>query len=877
MREWLWRLRTFLFSGREIAQRTEEMQSHFEMTVERGLADGLSREEAERNARLSAGAVPAAMESARDEMGFKWLNAVGSELRHAVRSLIKARGFTGVAVSVLAATVAVNTGIFFLLEGVVLRPLPYKEPGRLVRLYDSTDSQPKFPMSLGRFTEYRDQAKSLAGIALYTGADRELSGEGAPERLIGVRITPEFFAVLGTRTQIGREFTASDTDRNNHNVIISHGLWMRKFQGDPAVLGRTIQLDREAWTIIGVAPRGFQHVGGEFRSPLQGETVDVWTSINLDGVAAGRGYGSHYCNAIARMADGYTRQQVFDELSRISEANIARLPRFGKWRVRMEPLAEEIAGQSGRVLWMLLAAGGLVMLIACANISSLCIARGMARHKEFAVRQALGAGRWQLLRIGLMENVLIGVVGATIGLALAAAGLPLLRAVLPAAFPRLHEIEFTTSSAVFASALAIGTALLAGLLPGLRLLAGDPASGLHNQSRQFSPSRDARRMRAILVMSEVALAGVLCAGAILLVRSYRQLEARDNGFDADGVLTFHLAIPGVAYSGQEKSAQIFRAIRERLGRVPGVVAVGATTNLPWSGYDENSGFGIVGGQQDGPEGPGGRYQAATPGYFEAMRMRLRQGRFFDERDESRKPYTLIVNTALVRRYFPNENPIGRKLALWGEQREIVGVVEGIPDAPADLRAEAGFWFPMGQMAFLDSSFAIRLKGDPLGYTGALQSALREVDPQLAISNVRTMETRVASAMAERRFALFLFEAFTGLALALAAVGIYGLLAYLVQQRRKEMGIRMAMGATKGNVFGLVIRDGLYLAVGGAVAVLALTPLTGRLMESFLFGVRATDAAIVLAPTLLLTIAAGASLLPARLAANCSPATALRDD
>ncbi len=872
MREWIWRVKAMLRRDRLTAERAEELEIHIGMEIEAGLRQGLSAEESRRRARLRAGLVSEGVESAREELGFRWLDGVVTDLRQAFRALTRNRGFGTVAMLVLSASVAINTLIFCMLDGVVLRPLPYRSPKQLVRLYDSTAATPKFPMALGRYLDYRANAKSLDSIALYTGGSMELSASrGHSRQLAAVAITPEYFAVLGKAPFLGRAFTSADLHAGVRNVILSYRLWRDGFQSDPAIVGRTIHLDREPWTVIGIAPDGFQHIGGDYRSPLQGETVDIWAPLTLDGPEMMiRAY--HFCNAVARIRDGFTAAQARKELEILAARYSQHYPDFGKWTVRMDPLLNEITGRSRQVVWLLAAAGGLVLLIACANIAGLCLARSVARQRELALRRALGANSWQLVRVGLTENLLIGMASAILGLLLANAGLPLLRRLLPTDFPRAHEIALTGMAAAFAAAIAIATVSVAGMLPWRASKA--------LRSQRATSGRDSRRLRSVLVAGEIALAGLLCAGALFLLRSYWEIGARDHGFNSADALTFHLRVPRTGDTRPGTLARVYGAILLKIGEIPGVASTGASTNLPWSGYDENSGFEIVGQPADRNNDKGGRYQAATPGYFEAAGMRILNGRLFDRaRDARGQPFTLIVNDALANRYFPHGSAVGASLRVAGQNRRIIGVVEGIQDSPADLDTKPAFWFPFEQSEYESLFFVVRSASvDPASLTPAVTAAVHSVDPELALDEIQTLQSRADKALAGRRFALWLFQSFAILALALAAAGIYGLLAYSVQQRHKELGIRAALGASRVDLWKMILSDGLKMASAGAFCCLLLAPLGGSFLRAFLYNVKAFDLLTIAgAPAVLLTVAILASLGPARSATRSDPAFALRED
>jgi predicted permease len=869
MQEWIWRVRA-LFSRRSLSNdKADELRYHLEMEEQAGLRAGLSETEARRRARIRAGSVSEGLEATRDEYGWRWLSGRETDLRHGLRTLRYSGGFGTVAVLVLAASIAVNTLIFCLLEGVVLRPLPYPAPEHLVRLYDSGTTQPKFPLSLGHYLYYRAHAKSLESIGLYTGHDMELSAaDGRSKQLTGLAITSDYFAVLGRAPSIGRPFSDSDLRKGVRNVIISHRLWQDRYRSDPAITGKAIRLNRELWTIIGVAQEGFQHTGGDYRSPMQGETVDVWTPLPLD-VQDQALRGFHYCNAVARVRSQFTLDQARQELEGLASSYSHQYPEYGDWRAGLEPLLNEVTGRSRQVVWLLVVAGSLVMLVACANLAGLSVARAIARRPELSVREALGASRWQLVRVGLAENLILGICGSALGLLLARVGLPVLHRLLPPDFPRAHEVILTWSSVLFAVVVAVVVMLIAGLLP-------IGASETRGQQR-VTAGRESRRLRSFLVAGEVAFAGLLCAGALYLLRSYQEIGARDHGFKAEGVLTFQLALQS---DKQEVLARLQDEIRTRIAAIPGVAAAGLTTNLPWSGYDENTDFAVVGRVSGKDEDTTARYQGASAGYFEAAGMRLLNGRLFDrERDVQGQPPTVVVNDALAKRFFPQGDAVGARVDLWGEKRQIVGVVAGIKDFPADLDIKPGFWFPLGQVPFATVFAAVRTANlDPASLTSAVTGVVHTVDPELPLTDIRTLERRTAGALAARRFALWLFQAFSILALVLAAAGLYGLLTYLVQQRRKELGIRAALGATQSNLWSMIVADGFRIAAAGVACSVVLIPLCGSLLQSLLYNVKALDLVTIAgALAALLAVTLLASLGPARSATRTDPVVSLRQD
>ena len=873
MREWLWRLRAMWRRDRTDDERRDEIQFHFDTAVEAALARGLSPDEAQREARRRVGTVSDGMTAAYEGVGIRTLDGLARDLRHAARSLRHHVSFTILAGSVLASSVAVAALLFALFDGVLLRPLPYPSPERLVRVYDSTDQTPRFPMAIGRYLEYRHAARSVEGLALYTGRDVELSGDGrTPARLRGVAVTPEFFAVLGWAPATGRAFTDADLRSAARTVILSDAAWRARFGADPAIVGNTIRLDRESWTVVGVLPAGFQHVGGDYRSPPQGDTVDVWLPLPVD-LSDGGLRASHFCNAVARIRRGHSIEQARQELAALAATYSARYANFGTWSARVAPLLDEITGRSRAMVTMLSVAALLVLAVACANIAALCVARAFARQKDEAVREALGASRWQRLRVSLAENVLLGALGGLAGVLLAAWALPLLRAWLPEQFPRIHEVAFTTRSMAFGMAVALGTVLAATLLAAgsTRTIA---ATG------RVTTGRRTRRLRSTLVVIEIALAGVLCAGTIQLWRQYRALVAQDHGFRPEGVLTFQITIPTPGERQPGLIGARIETLRRALLDIDAVRSAGATTNLPWSGYDENADLMVVG--RDTPDEADNtvRYQAATEGFFEAAGLRLLGGRTFDaQRDVRERPLVVLLNDAAARRHFPDGRAIGAQVRIFGQPREVIGVVRGLRDQPGSPDVEPAIWFPLGQVEFVNVFFAVKVTGTaPTAVVPAVRSAIQRIDPELPISDVQTMEARAATAMAAQHLALRLVQGFAALTLLLAASGLYGLLAYVVHQRRKELGIRAAVGATRADLVRVVLRDSLAMALGGAAACLLVLPVAASGWLTATGGIGALDRwAWIGTPTVLLAIALVASLGPARVASRQVDGAALRED
>jgi predicted permease len=523
--------------------------------------------------------------------------------------------------------------------------------------------------------------------------------------------------------------------RDMHVVILSDTVWKSRFQADPQIIGKTIRLDRDSWTIIGVLPAGFQHVGGDYRSPLQGDTVALWAPIGLD-LRANWQRNWHFTNAVARLKPGVSRKAAEEDLNRIMDDLARRFPdSYRHKRARIEPLSSEVVGRSRVTVEIIAAGGALVLLVACINIAGLSVARVLARRQELAIRQALGGSTWRLIRAVLSESFIVGILGGLLGLGVALAFLPVLHLIIPANFPRLHEIRFSWSAAGFALTCALLTSTIAGLIPALRQMGGDPRENLGEDNRMTSGARRITSLRGGLVAAEVALSCILCFAAGLLVRSSGLLGARDHGFDPSGVLTFQLTLPDTAYGKPQQISAFYSEIVNRWKIIPGVRAAGLATNVPWTGYDENTGFDIVGRPARPGESIQSRFQAADPGFLSALRLRLIRGRWIEPGDQAKAPLVVVVNDALAQRYFGGADPIGRYLDLFGEKRRIAGIVADVRDRPSDAAAEPAFWFPLSQVPFAAVTAVLRTDGNPLSLVSAARAATESLDSELPLAEI----------------------------------------------------------------------------------------------------------------------------------------------
>ena len=800
------------------------------------------------------------------------VDALLTDTRFALRSLRRSPGFVVVAVLTLALAIGANTAVFSLLEGVLLRPLPYPAPDRLVRIFQRSEHFPHFPVSPLDFVDYRRETRAFSDLACYTREDLQLTAEDRPERMRALRVSPSYFDVLGVEPAFGRIFDDADMLSASQVVVLSHEVWRRRFHSDPDIAGRAIRLNGTEWTVLGVLPPGFQHVGGDYRTTGHGETVDLWWPVDLNPERVRRSW--HYLNVVGRLRPGVSLPEARQDLNRVAADLARRYPEVDEgWSARLETLKDEITGAWKKLLWIPMSAVVLVLLIACANVANLFLARASARRLEGSLRAALGASRGRLFTQGLVESGIVAVAGGVLGVALAAGALPLLARLLPGDFPRIQAIAFDRGVLLFSFLVSAGTALLAGLAPSVENARRNPRDAL--AASGASASRGHRRLRSGLVVAEVTLAAALLLVGGLLLRGFSEILSEDPGFRSRGVLTFQVSLSGPTYEAQEARAAFYQRFERALGALPGVRHAGFATALPWSGWDENTGFEIAGRATSG-RGPSGRFNAASADFFRAVSVPLREGRWFTAGDDAQAPAVVLVNEALAQKYFPGEDAVGKRLKIWGGEPEIVGVFAGIKDSPVSAAPEPAFYWPLAQRPFGNESVVVATDGDPLSLVPAVRAALRRIDATLPIAEVRTLEDVADRAFASRRFLLAMVSVFAMAALLLAALGTYGVLSYAVEQRRRELGIRVALGSSRRGVLWLVLRQSLTLAVAGGLPGCLLAVGAGRALASVTTAVPPADATTFIV-TLAAILAAGAlaGVLPALRASRTDTLEMLR--
>ena len=861
----------------------EEMAFHREQSQKELVDDGMPPEQARFAAMRQFGNATRVQESTHEAVGFGWEGVLG-DLRYALRQLWRSPAFTVVMLLTLGLSIGANSAIFSVIDGVLLKKLPYPQPDRLVRIFLSSAEYPKFPLNPFDFLDYRARNRSFASMAAFTRGDMQLSGSGDPVRLNGFGITAGYFRVLGLQPELGREFDFNaEIPGNGLQVIISDRLWRARFDGDPGIVGRKLTLNMEPFTIVGVMPAGTMHPGNEYHALAYGDDVDVWWPFSFAGNSNNR--GSHYIEGIARLKPGVSVGQASAEMNAIM-AQIQREHNGGSWAVLVIPLYDELVGRSRQMLLVLLGAVGMVLLIACANAANLLLARASSRQREIAVRMAMGAPRQRIVRQLLTESLLISFAGGAFGLGLAFAGVKALVALLPADFPRAGDIHVSVPVFAFTLAISILTGLVFGLAPALQAARVDPKQGLQSTGRGTMGGGRQNRLRGALVISEVSLACILLIGSGLMLRSFLNQLNLNPGFEIDHVLTASLSLPHATYPKGAQVGEFYDRLAQDLSALPGVEAAGAGSDLPWTGWDENAGGWNIEGKKPPPgQQFHARYHMATPGYFRAMGIPLIAGRFFTEADRDQKgvPNVIIVNRVLAERYWGEANVVGRRISFEDNPKSdsdwitIVGVVGDVKDQPNSPDAEPGFWMPELQSAWTtDMSVVIRAASNPQTMTDALRNEVHRLNPTLAITDVQVMSRITGNAVATPRFAFMLVGLFAALAIVLAAIGTYGVISYSVSQRTPEFGLRMALGARHGDVLRLVLASSARLAIlGTGIGIVASLGLA-RELKGLIYKVSPDDPSTFFGvAALVVLVALIAGYIPARRATRADPMDSLR--
>lgn len=793
------------------------------------------------------------------------------EVKSAWRAVIRAPGYAGVALLVLALGIGATTTVFAVLKTVVLNPLPFPAQHELVRIRETKPPQfPSFSVAPGKFMVWERDATSFASMAMYGGTTRNLTGRAEPVRMAGANVTAALFDTLGVQMALGRGFTAADLEGDEPLLVLSHGTWMTHFGGDPAVVGTTVMLNDASTTIIGVLPPE-----ATFPSPRT-EFYSLWRL----GAREAQQIGAHYTGVVGRLAPGRTLETALAELNTIAERMEQEYPdQSTGWRVLADPLADALLGDASRRLYLLLGGVALVLLITCANVAGLTLVRTVARAHEFAIRRSQGATHGSIARQLLTEGTLLAVAGGALGVLLTSAMLPVLRAAAPAGMPRIQQLALEPAVLWVALGVSLLAGALAAAVPAMLATRRAVASDLREGGRGAAGSRG-HASRNALVAGEVALAVVLLAAAALLGRSVLALGAVDPGFNADTSVYTRIALPDARYD-RERAAQFYGQVVEQAAALPGVRHAGVVQSLPMVS-DYVLTFDVDGRPAPAPgEDTSAIYYSVTPGYLQAMGIPLLRGRGFTEADRADAPRVALVSQSFAELHFPGEDALGQRIRIstrTEEWREIVGVVADVRQYGLDALIEPQMYEPFAQIPF-QSAFVVLESATPAeGLTGPLRGIVRQLDADQPVGDLRSLASVIADSLADREFSAWLIGGFALTALLLAAIGLYGTLAYQVSQSVREIGVRLAIGAQRRDVLRMVLRQGMLLAGAGAAAGLAIALLGGRLLESFIFGISARDPATLGAiVACMLGIALLASAIPAWRATRIDPMEALRQE
>jgi putative ABC transport system permease protein len=803
------------------------------------------------------------------------------DCRYALRILARSPGFALIAVLALALGIGANSAIFSVVNAVILKPLPYEKPEQLVQLWMRFTGigipNDQNWVSAPEFVDLQ-QNQSLSHLAAIDTTSFNINIGGTPERIDAAVVSTSFFPMLGVQAQVGRAFLPEERQAGHENVVLlSDGLWRRRFGADPSVPGRKLVMNGQSFLVVGVLPRDFQLPReAEVWTPLVFSTDDLNTR------------GNHGLLVIGRIKPGLSFDRARADMAAVSNRIVEQHRDYPykqfNFRVLMIPLLEQQVGDIKTALWVLMGAVGLVLLIACANVANLLLVRASAREREIAVRQALGVSRWRLMRQLLTESTILGLMGGVIGLLFGYGALRLLILLSATSFPRVLEARMDIRVLVFTMLVALATGILFGLAPAFstRHVTHD---ALKEGGRSGTAGVGSHRLRGALVVAEVALSLTLLTGAGLLIRSFLRLQEVDTGFRADGVLTMRIALPGQKYSRPEQTRLFYKGLLEQIRSLPGVDAAGAITGLPLSGTGW-SGTTTVDSRAVQPRDstPEADQRPVTQGYFEALNIPLVRGRYFDQRDTASSAPVAIIDETMAKTYWPGEDPIGKRIRHGGRNApwmSIVGVVRHVRYRTLESPSRVELYWPYDQTLFALGTMSLAIhtsSTDPRTLAAAVQRQVLALDPDQPVYRIRTLQELVSESMARRRLSMFLLAIFAGAALLLAAVGIYGIMSYTVAQRAHEVGIRMALGARSLDVVRLVLGQSLWLALAGVGAGLVGSLLLTNFLSSLLFNVKATDpATFSLVALILMLVALFASFVPAYRATTVDPVNALRQE
>jgi predicted permease len=801
------------------------------------------------------------------------------DLRYGLRTLLKNPGFTIIAVAALALGIGANTAIFSVVDAVLLRRLPFKNPQQLVMIWENATHLgfPKNTPSPPDFLDWQRQNTVFTGMAAMVERSFNLTGVGEPERLDGRRVSANLFDLLGVPALLGRTFVPDDDRPGAHVVLLSHSLWQRRFGSDPNVIGRTITLNEESYTVIGVMPRSV-HL------PAYGTWRDkLWVPIAFTNEEMTE-RGNHFLDVIARMKPGITLKQAQAEMETIAARLAKQYPKSNtRIGATVTPLHEEIVGDVKPALLILLGAVGFVLLIACANVANLLLARAAVREKEIALRLAMGASRSRLTRQFLTESVLLAFLGAGLGLLLALAGVHVLKTFVPSMILQIQAINIDSKVLVFTASIALLTGIVFGLAPAMHALDSNLSDSLKEGGRDSAVSRKGNRLRGLLVIGEVAVSFILLIGAGLLINGFLHLRNLDPGFRVDHLLTMKVDLSELKYPDGERRSVFFDEVLRRIHPLPGVQSAAIAGNLPFT-YNGDSATIAVEGIPDPPpdQWPDVIYRAIGPGYFSTMGIPMIRGRDFTDQDKADSEKVVVISEKTAQHYWPGQDPIGKRLKPGSTTseipwREVIGVVKDVRQNDFIAQPKMQMYFDYRQLKDLAANaLIVRTSVEPMSLATSVRNAIWAVDKDQPVADIETMHQIVSEAIARQRFSMLLLDIFAALALVLAAVGIYGVMSYSVAQRTHEIGIRMALGARRADVLQMTVKQGLKLVGAGMILGLAAAFLMTRVLASLLYGISATDPITFIGISLvLLAVAILASYVPALRATKVDPIVALR--
>jgi predicted permease len=865
------RLRSLFRRGQVEAELNEELRYHLERQIEVNTAAGMSVEEARYAALRAMHGLDQRKEECRDMRRVRLIEDLWRDFRFSLRSLLKRPGFTAIALLALALGIGANTAIFSLVNAVILQPLPYRDPDRLISVYGTRNRSTQGSVGPTDFLDYRSQNKTFEQFAASGSMmlPMNLTGSGEPERLNASIITGNYFDTFGVRPALGRGFSLeNEKTGQDHVTVLSHAFWQTRFGGDPNIVNKTINLDGKAYEVLGVMP-------AEVVLP---QPAQLWVPINFDADPEMKMRNARFLRGIGRLKEGVTLDQAQTDTDLIAAQLEQQYPDSNTgWSLRLIPLREILVGGSRTMLFILFGAVGFVLLIACANVANLLLVRAAARQKEIAMRTALGASRLRIIRQMITESLLLAIFGGALGALLAVAGVKLLVSLGEDNIPRTANVKIDATVLAFTLLISLATGLLFGLAPAIRTMKENLVDALKDGIRGGSEATVKNRTRSLLVVFESAIAVMLLIAAGLLIRSLVALQNVDPGFDPNNVLTLRVDLPRQKYNTPEKASNFFEQLETRVAGLPGVEAVGLITDLPLSGEARDMPYRVE-GRPATSDIAFVDFRRVNKNYFSAMRIPLRRGRNFTEQEVRQSDKAIVVSQAFVDSVFPNEEALGKRLIIWSgirnEPYEIIGIVGDTRYQSLQGEPSATMYVPTRELLFVN--LVIRTQGDPLSLVGGVRKEVNALDPDQPIAAIRPMTEWVAMSAAGARYRTTLLGLFALLAMILAATGIYGVMSYSVAQRTQEIGVRMALGARPLDVLKLVVRQGMMLALIGVIVGLAGALALTRVMSSLLFGVTERDPITFVAVAALLIVVAFIScFVPAHRATKVDPLVALR--